>query len=414
MTSFTWENVSSDESVIEELSMLEAIYPEYLSVDEKHQTVCVTLSPQIGDEGLAMVRASLLLIFHEGYPHDSPPAIRLINGRGLSDSTLHELEHHLRKSAESFSGANCVFQLVEEARDRITETNEAGAECEICFGKVDQNVENAKKLEKYTGEVGFVTPCLHVFHQRCFSRWMWQYDQRINQSSERQSEVHAAQSRITAARNSVQQFQETIEHLSQQISNDTERIHSLEGQYREIGEQIKGSQKHSSKKKGSTEVSAEELSKQQRELRIEIDSVNNKLRTNNEKVKNTQSKLQDARQKLKNIEDHEAGRLQSRSKDTPCPCCREIVPISVIGEATCPPNMSNFYDACEHKFGNEWSDEGDSSDSQELKTVETPKWDIPKDISDYISKVKANCESVFQRQKENGGLIESIDQEIDH
>ena len=245
--------------------MLEAIYPEFLSVDHKHSTVEITLIPQTGDEGLAMVRASLLLIFHDKYPADQAPQLRLINGRGLSDSSLHDIEHSLLETAESLSGTNCVFQIVEEARDHITSMNEQGAECEICYGRIDQTVQHAKSMDTYTGEVGFVTQCLHVFHQGCFARWMWEYDQRMNQSSERQSQVHVANSRITAAINSVNQFRETIEKLEQQIEDDTKRLNDLEDQYKQISQEMEEMQQMPNSKRKNAE---DKLYKQKREVSV--------------------------------------------------------------------------------------------------------------------------------------------------
>ena len=147
------------------------------------------------------------------------------------------------------------------------------------------------------------------------------------------------------------------------------------------------------------------------QVRINIESTEHRLKNHQAPLKISQSKVQDAEQRQRNIEAQESGRLESRSKDTPCPCCREIVPFRIISESYHPENFTNFYETCETLYGEQWQQ---SLKENEIKEAAGSKgesnrhgWEgMSAEVTKYVAEVQEQCQNVFRHQKEKGGLID--------
>uniref|UniRef100_A0A4W5PA59 Ring finger protein 25 n=1 Tax=Hucho hucho TaxID=62062 RepID=A0A4W5PA59_9TELE len=93
------------------------------------------------------------------YP-SSPPSISIHNPRGLSDDKLCSVQKCLQTEAESCLGSPVLYQLIEKAKEILTESNIPHGNCVIClYGFKD-------------GEAFTKTRCYHYFHSHCLGRYI--------------------------------------------------------------------------------------------------------------------------------------------------------------------------------------------------------------------------------------------------
>lgn len=82
------------------------------------------------------------------------------NPRGLLDSAVTSLVSSLRERSREFSGEPVIFELIELAREFLTEQNVPACNCAICLNDI-------------VGEDVFVkTLCYHYFHAFCLGRYV--------------------------------------------------------------------------------------------------------------------------------------------------------------------------------------------------------------------------------------------------
>ncbi|KAM9456723.1 E3 ubiquitin-protein ligase RNF25 isoform 2-T2 [Clarias gariepinus] len=146
-----------------EIEVLQSIYLDDLTVTRSNDggwRVSVVLHPSTGEDCLAQfVRLTLTLDLDSEYPA-SPPCISIHHPRGLSDDKLLSLEHSLHSEAEDCVGTSVLYQLIEKAKEILTESNIPHGSCVICLYGFKE------------GEVFTKTSCYHYFHSHCLGRYV--------------------------------------------------------------------------------------------------------------------------------------------------------------------------------------------------------------------------------------------------
>uniref|UniRef100_A0A3Q3XDN0 RWD domain-containing protein n=1 Tax=Mola mola TaxID=94237 RepID=A0A3Q3XDN0_MOLML len=117
--------------------------------------VSLVLYPSTAEDSVAQfVRLTLTLTLDQQYPL-SPPAISIHNPRGLSDDKLSRC---LQLEAQSCLGSAVLYQLIEKAKEILTESNIPHGNCVICLYdfKVQRSV-NVSVLIFYLSSLLFLS-----------------------------------------------------------------------------------------------------------------------------------------------------------------------------------------------------------------------------------------------------------------
>ncbi|XP_016395523.1 E3 ubiquitin-protein ligase RNF25 isoform X2 [Sinocyclocheilus rhinocerous] len=150
-------------AVLSEIEVLQSIYLDELSVDQRDEggwTVSLVLYPSTAEDCLSQfVRLTLTMDLDSQYPYSSP-CISIHNPRGLSDDKLLSLQRSLQMEAESCIGTPVLYQLIERAKEILTESNIPHGNCVICLYGFKE------------GEVFTKTSCYHYFHSHCLGRYI--------------------------------------------------------------------------------------------------------------------------------------------------------------------------------------------------------------------------------------------------
>ncbi|XP_010902540.2 E3 ubiquitin-protein ligase RNF25 [Esox lucius] len=155
--------MAAESDVLSEIEVLQSIYLDELQVIRREDggwEVSLVLYPSTGEDSLSQfVRLTLTLTLNLLYP-SSPPSISIHNPRGLSDDKLCSLQKCLQAEAESCLGSPVLYQLIEKAKEILTESNIPHGNCVIClYGFKD-------------GEAFTKTSCYHYFHSHCLGRYI--------------------------------------------------------------------------------------------------------------------------------------------------------------------------------------------------------------------------------------------------
>ncbi|XP_048582624.1 E3 ubiquitin-protein ligase RNF25 isoform X2 [Nematostella vectensis] len=150
-------------SLEEELQLLEAIYIHELTIEgprERPSSVSLLLHPSTGDEGdKQYVCLSLLLALPLEYPNVLP-SIEIKNPRGLSEAHIESISLNLHELAETRIGSPMLFELIEYAKESLTDNNMPSCACAICLC-------HFKDSHCFTK-----TECYHYFHCSCLARYI--------------------------------------------------------------------------------------------------------------------------------------------------------------------------------------------------------------------------------------------------
>uniref|UniRef100_A0A673NHC8 E3 ubiquitin-protein ligase RNF25 n=2 Tax=Sinocyclocheilus rhinocerous TaxID=307959 RepID=A0A673NHC8_9TELE len=156
-------NMAAECAVLSEIEVLQSIYLDELSVDQRDEggwTVSLVLYPSTAEDCLSQfVRLTLTMDLDSQYPYSSP-CISIHNPRGLSDDKLLSLQRSLQMEAESCIGTPVLYQLIERAKEILTESNIPHGNCVICLYGFKE------------GEVFTKTSCYHYFHSHCLGRYI--------------------------------------------------------------------------------------------------------------------------------------------------------------------------------------------------------------------------------------------------
>ncbi|XP_041348298.1 hornerin-like [Gigantopelta aegis] len=158
------ESVGEDSILMEELAVLQAIYIDELVIEQDDRnhpsTIILELHPSTGDDlTKRFVCMTLVLKPPLAYP-DELPEIGIKNPRGVGDEELQSLQEAMNELAEMKRGGPMLYQLIEMAKETLTEGNVPRCPCVICQEHFDE------------GDVFTRTACYHYFHKMCFGRYI--------------------------------------------------------------------------------------------------------------------------------------------------------------------------------------------------------------------------------------------------
>ncbi|XP_069507699.1 E3 ubiquitin-protein ligase RNF25 isoform X3 [Ambystoma mexicanum] len=171
-------------SLLQELEVLESIYPQELLVSRGKSRsepweIRITLYPATAeDQESQYVRVTLQLSVPPEYPKKAPK-ICMQNPRGLSDDHLLSISQNLRHVAESGLGGPVLYELLVKAKEILTENNIPYGECVICQYGFQAN-------EAFTK-----TACYHYFHSHCLARYAHHMEEEV-QSKREEDELNRA------------------------------------------------------------------------------------------------------------------------------------------------------------------------------------------------------------------------------
>lgn len=149
---------------MEELEVLESIYLDDIKVskDEGNSPVSIQLQlhPATGDElDKRYVCMTLTLNLPQQYP-DEVPDIVITNPRGIAEEEVQSLLEELENLALERVGGEMLYELIEVAKESLTDGNVPYCPCTIC-------------CEHFTEEDMFTkTDCYHYFHNNCLQRYI--------------------------------------------------------------------------------------------------------------------------------------------------------------------------------------------------------------------------------------------------
>ncbi|XP_043089978.1 E3 ubiquitin-protein ligase RNF25 isoform X2 [Puntigrus tetrazona] len=156
-------NMAAESDVLSEIEVLQSIYLDELGVEQRDGggwTISLVLYPSTAEDCLSQfVRLTLTMDLDSQYPYSSP-CISIHNPRGLSDDKLLSLQSSLQMEAESCIGTAVLYQLIERAKEILTESNIPHGNCVICLYGFKE------------GEVFTKTSCYHYFHSHCLGRYI--------------------------------------------------------------------------------------------------------------------------------------------------------------------------------------------------------------------------------------------------
>lgn len=164
--------MAAESDVVSEIEVLQAIYLEELVVDRTDDggwEVSLVLHPSTAQDSVSQfVRLTLTLILDHKYPL-SCPSISIHNPRGLSDDKINSVQKCLQAEAQSSVGSPVLYQLIEKAKEILTESNIPHGNCVICL-------YDFKETETLTK-----TSCYHYFHSHCLGRYVRHSEQELQQ-----------------------------------------------------------------------------------------------------------------------------------------------------------------------------------------------------------------------------------------
>ncbi|CAG2196718.1 AO7 [Mytilus edulis] len=149
---------------MEELEVLESIYLDDIKVNKDEQdspvSIQLQLHPATGDElDKRYVCMTLTLNLPQQYP-DEVPDIVITNPRGIAEEEVQSLLEELENLALERVGGEMLYELIELAKESLTDGNVPYCPCTIC-------------CEHFTEEDMFTkTDCYHYFHNNCLQRYI--------------------------------------------------------------------------------------------------------------------------------------------------------------------------------------------------------------------------------------------------
>ncbi|XP_029363518.1 E3 ubiquitin-protein ligase RNF25-like isoform X1 [Echeneis naucrates] len=159
-------------SFLSEIEVLQSIYLDELQVDRRPDggwEVSLVLYPSTAEDSVSQfVRLTLTLTLDQQYPSSSP-VISIHNPRGLSDDKLSSVQKCLQVEAQSCLGSPVLYQLIEKAKEILTESNIPHGNCVICL-------YGFKERETFTK-----TSCYHYFHSHCLGRYVSHSEKELRQ-----------------------------------------------------------------------------------------------------------------------------------------------------------------------------------------------------------------------------------------
>ncbi|CAJ1075610.1 E3 ubiquitin-protein ligase RNF25 [Xyrichtys novacula] len=164
--------MAAESDVLSEIEVLQSIYLDELLVDRREDgnwEVSLVLYPSTAEDSVSQfVRLTLTLTLDQQYPSSSP-TISIHNPRGLSDDKLSSVQKCLQLEAQSSLGSPVLYQLIEKAKEILTESNIPYGNCVICLYGFKE------------GETFTKTSCYHYFHCHCLGRYVSHSESELQQ-----------------------------------------------------------------------------------------------------------------------------------------------------------------------------------------------------------------------------------------
>ncbi|KAM9843422.1 E3 ubiquitin-protein ligase RNF25 isoform 2-T2 [Aulostomus maculatus] len=164
--------MAAESDVLSEIEVLQSIYLDELLVTRTEAggwDVRLVLYPSTAEDSVSQfVRLTLTLTLDQQYPSSSPH-ISIQNPRGLSDDKLCSVQKCLQLEAQSCLGSPVLYQLIEKAKEILTESNIPHGNCVICLYGFKE------------GEVFTKTSCYHYFHSHCLGRYASHSERELRQ-----------------------------------------------------------------------------------------------------------------------------------------------------------------------------------------------------------------------------------------
>lgn len=164
--------MAAESDVVSEIEVLQSIYLDELLVDRTDDggwEVSLVLHPSTAQDSVSQfVRLTLRLALDHKYPLSSP-SISIHNPRGLSDDKINSVQSCLQAEAQDCVGSPVLYQLIEKAKEILTESNIPHGNCVICL-------YDFKERETLTK-----TRCYHYFHSHCLGRYVQHSEQELQQ-----------------------------------------------------------------------------------------------------------------------------------------------------------------------------------------------------------------------------------------
>ncbi|XP_060882546.1 E3 ubiquitin-protein ligase RNF25 [Labrus mixtus] len=164
--------MAAESDVLSEIEVLQSIYLDELVVDRREDgswEVSLVLYPSTAQDSVSQfVRLTLTLTLDQQYPSSSPD-ISIHNPRGLSDDKLSSVQKCLQLEAQSCLGSPVLYQLIEKAKEILTESNIPYGNCVICLYDFKE------------GETFTKTSCYHYFHCHCLGRYVRHSESELQQ-----------------------------------------------------------------------------------------------------------------------------------------------------------------------------------------------------------------------------------------
>ncbi|CAL9692821.1 unnamed protein product [Knipowitschia caucasica] len=171
--------MASECDVASEIEVLQSIYLDELQVDRTQDgqwEVRLVLHPSTAEDAVSQfVRLTLTLTLDKSYPLSSP-SISIHNPRGLSDDKILSVQRCLQDQAQASVGSPVLYQLIEKAKEILTESNIPHGNCVICLYDFKE------------GETLTKTLCYHYFHSHCLGRYIRHSEQELQQRQKEMEE----------------------------------------------------------------------------------------------------------------------------------------------------------------------------------------------------------------------------------
>ena len=129
--------------------------------------VSMVLYPSTGDDTESKyVTLTLEIVLPSEYP-DVVPKIKIRSPRGLSEEMLETLKDMMDRKCMEILGCSMIFELIDMAREFLTQNNRPASECPICL------------LSFHEADVFFRPSCFHHVHSFCLGKYLYSVSQNL-------------------------------------------------------------------------------------------------------------------------------------------------------------------------------------------------------------------------------------------
>ncbi|GAB2217026.1 hypothetical protein Drorol1_Dr00000184 [Drosera rotundifolia] len=140
-------------------------YPPHIRVHVVPRTAYVT--------SLQFVEADIEIQATSQYP-DVPPAINVVDAKGLDEDRLEHLRSSLHRKASDLTSGLMLVALCEEAVEKVSAMNHPDGNCPLCLYPLVPHDDEGVSLPFMK-----LMSCFHCFHSACIIRW-WEWLQMQN------------------------------------------------------------------------------------------------------------------------------------------------------------------------------------------------------------------------------------------